>query len=505
VCQILGETRRLLENLPPKKRKKIDWTLFRKWEREAEMRYESQKEGERAADSLIALQTKKRKQELDDIQPPPISRPPPYRAAAADTEEGEVRPALGDGGSAGQLQEKEEVEMEGESSDEDKSEEGGIYREVRKLLDEAMTPELKTPLKRVFKSVKRKAAEKPPLQHPMKTRAISVTEKRPKEAYNLPMLQFPGADGPVWLERPWDLEELLNVTAALPNPEKGVERFIAAVTNVDVTYKPTGRDWAAIFSGKMGLKWTEICGTPPAAAFNPTLPRLDEGGTETQEWRNQWTAMVERLRLAFPIKPDWAAITNTKQLKGETVSAYLARLKTVVDECAGLPEGTDNSGVLKHHFVNGLLPNIQGAVRLTCIAWEAQDLEVVMQHAKHAEHNDEKKNTEKENKLQTAQYMFYQSQSNNQPSRNSRWDQQQEREIRIKTAGRCRICGQRGHWARSCQNYSPQQRQPQQRYPQQQQQQRHPQQESYQARKQNYREQRASSFHPPPPTPYRTA
>lgn len=79
-------------------------------------------------------------------------------------------------------------------------------------------------------------------------------------------------------------------------------------------------------------------------------------------------------------------------------------------------EGTDNNGVLKHHLINGLLPNIQGAVfalRCTCIAWEAQDLEVVMQHTKHAEQNDEKKNTEKENKLQTAQYMFYQSQSNN--------------------------------------------------------------------------------------------
>jgi len=254
---ILGETRRLLENLPPKKRKKIDWTLFRKWEREAEMRYESQKEGERAADSLIALQTKKRKQELDDIQPPPISRPPPYRAAAADTEEGEVRPALGDGGSAGQLQEKEEVEMEGESSDEDKSEEGGK------------------------------------------------------------------------------------------------------------------------------LKWRV------------------------------------RVRMRIRVK---------------------------------------------------------------------------------------KGNTEKENKLQTAQYMFYHSQSNNQPSRNSSWNQQQEREGRMRTADRCRICGQRGHWASSCPNNSPlQQRHPQQRYPQQQQQQNHPQHESYQARKQNYREQRASSFHPPPPTPYRTA
>ncbi|XDV27176.1 hypothetical protein PO909_030751 [Leuciscus waleckii] len=132
------------------------------------------------------------------------------------------------------------------------------------------------------------------------------------------------------------------------------------------------------------------------------------------------------------MKPDWAAITNTKQVKGETVTAYLARLKTVVDECAGLPEGTDNTGVLKHNFVNGLLPNVQGAVRLTCIAWEAQNLEVVMQHAKHAEQNDEKKNTDNENKLQTAQYMFYQTQSNNQmprnrnqPPRNGRWHQGQ--------------------------------------------------------------------------------
>ncbi len=37
----------------------------------------------------------------------------------------------------------------------------------------------------------------------------------------------------VQVERPWDLEELQNVTAALLDPEKGIERFIGAVTNVE--------------------------------------------------------------------------------------------------------------------------------------------------------------------------------------------------------------------------------------------------------------------------------
>lgn len=61
----------------------------------------------------------------------------------------------------------------------------------------------------------------------------------------------------LWVERPWDLEERQNVTSALLDPEKVIERFIGAVTNADITYKPTGRVWAAIFSGKLGLKWTE--------------------------------------------------------------------------------------------------------------------------------------------------------------------------------------------------------------------------------------------------------
>lgn len=50
-------------------------------------------------------------------------------------------------------------------------------------------------------------------------------------------------------------------------------------------------------------------------ALNPVLQQLDEGGTETQEWRAQRTAIIERLKLAYPIRPDWGAITNTKKLK----------------------------------------------------------------------------------------------------------------------------------------------------------------------------------------------
>ncbi|XP_048049048.1 uncharacterized protein LOC125269967 [Megalobrama amblycephala] len=190
------------------------------------------------------------------------------------------------------------------------------------LLNEAMTPELREPLSRVFKGVKRKAG-KPPPTHPMKTRSVSVIGKKTEKTCNLPMLQFPGAEGPVWVERPWDLEELRNVTTALPDPEKGVERFISAVTNVDVTYKPTGRDWSAIFSARLGLKWTEVRGAGEDA-FNPALQRLDEGGTETQEWRVQWTAMLERLRLAYPLRPDWAAIANTKQLKDASPASRLS-------------------------------------------------------------------------------------------------------------------------------------------------------------------------------------
>ncbi|XP_048011485.1 uncharacterized protein LOC125245082 [Megalobrama amblycephala] len=435
-------------------------------------------------------------------------RPPPYNAAGEE-EVGQVPVA---GSSAEPCSRKGEVKTEDESSDDDEDErDAGVYQEVRRLLNEAMTPELREPLSRVFKGVKRKAG-KPPLTYPMKTRSVSVIGKKTEKTCNLPMLQFPGAEGPVWVERPWDLEELRNVTAALPDPEKGVERFISAVTNVDVTYKPTGRDWSAIFSARLGLKWTEVRGAGEDA-FNPALQRLDEGRTETQEWRVQWTAMLERLRLAYPLRPDWAAIANTKQLKGETVTAYLARLKTVVDECAGLPEGTDNTGVLKYHFVNGLLPNIQKAVKLTCIGWEAQNLEVVMQHAKHAEQNDEKRNTEKQQKLENAQYMFYQSQSNNQMPRDDnyqearrgrgrgrgRWNAQNGR---IGDRDRCRICGQRGHWSRECPDNPsnfPQQQQYQNNFRQQPQQ-------SYPQQRQNYREQQhTSSFPPPPPTASSTA
>lgn len=187
-------------------------------------------------------------------------------------------------------------------------------------------------------------------------------------------------------------------------------------------------------------------------------------GTDTPGWQTAWNRMIARMRLAYPTRPDWGAITNTKQLKDETVSAYHARLKTTVDESSGLPEGTDNSGILKHHFVNGLLPDFQKAVRLTCIGWEAQTMEVVLQHAKHAELNMEKKMTENQQKLENAQYMFYQSShrpgikgqgqdqwtEKRRGGKNSQEDRQVPSHQWKTPADQCYCCGEKGHWARDC-------------------------------------------------------
>lgn len=56
---ILGETRCLLKNLPPNKWRRIDWTLFKRWEHEAETRYEKQREGERLQILSLLCQQKK--------------------------------------------------------------------------------------------------------------------------------------------------------------------------------------------------------------------------------------------------------------------------------------------------------------------------------------------------------------------------------------------------------------------------------------------------------------
>lgn len=70
------------------------------------------------------------------------------------------------------------------------------------------------------------------------------------------------------------------MAAALPDPEKGVERFIRAVENINATYKPTGRDWTAIFSNKLGLKWTEVRGTGEDG-FNLSTMRMNaDAGAE---------------------------------------------------------------------------------------------------------------------------------------------------------------------------------------------------------------------------------
>lgn len=58
--------------------------------------------------------------------------------------------------------------------------------------------------------------------------------------------------------------------------EEGVEQFIRAEETVDATYRPPDRDWATIFSNKLTLKWTEVCGTGEDA-FNQSTVRMNAG------------------------------------------------------------------------------------------------------------------------------------------------------------------------------------------------------------------------------------
>lgn len=81
----------------------------------------------------------------------------------------------------------------------------------------------------MFKGVKREAG-KPPLIHPKETLSVSMSGENLKE---LEVYLCTSFQVQVWVERPWDLEELQNVTAVLLDPEKGIERFIGAVTNVE--------------------------------------------------------------------------------------------------------------------------------------------------------------------------------------------------------------------------------------------------------------------------------
>lgn len=63
----------------------------------------------------------------------------PYSMDTAAAVKGEIVHVPVAGSSAGPLHQKEEVETEGESSNENESDSGGVYREVRKLLDEETT------------------------------------------------------------------------------------------------------------------------------------------------------------------------------------------------------------------------------------------------------------------------------------------------------------------------------------------------------------------------------
>ncbi|RXN02512.1 NYNRIN-like protein [Labeo rohita] len=258
------ETRKQLEQLPSKKQKRIDWMLFNKWEREAEQRTEQQKQRKdlpTESAALNAVQTTKQKQEDEDMACK-SHYPPPYRLLTNQTAQTTVAEKVKV--PSAPVQDDEKIKLN--DNDTETDEPLAVLREeINKLFQHARKNSNTCSLYPCLSD--KNASQSETLRRKITTRSKSRLGSQ--EALNLPMLQFPREGGPIWVERPWNLEELRNVAAALPDPEKGVERFIRAVENIDLTYKPTGRDWAAIFSNKLGLKWTEVKAALPVPDDEP--------------------------------------------------------------------------------------------------------------------------------------------------------------------------------------------------------------------------------------------
>lgn len=106
--------------------------------------------------------------------------------------------------------------------------------------------------------------------------------------------------------------------------------------------------------------------------------------------------VLGRIGALYPAKTDWMTISECTMVKDESLEAYRRRLETCFRLHSGIrPNELTYGDLLKDALVRGLTPDLEKAVRTTCISWETELLATVVQLFKHAERQQRAQKEEK--------------------------------------------------------------------------------------------------------------
>lgn len=191
----------------------------------------------------------------------------------------------------------------------------------------------------------------------------------------------------MYVQRTWRHDEIKDIVEDLPEPSKDAVKYSAEMRVLVGQYKPSAAEIAHICKKKLGLRWTDVQGQ-----FDCNYLWAENGA-----YQDQITLLLARIVEMYPTKTDWTAIRECTMKKDEGLGAFRKRLETWFRLHSGIRLNEHAYGdLLKDALVRGLTPDLEKAVRTTCISWETEPLATVVQHWKHAERQQ---STQKEDKI----------------------------------------------------------------------------------------------------------
>ncbi|KAG7519742.1 hypothetical protein JOB18_015209 [Solea senegalensis] len=330
----LKRCRVLLEERKEKKvKKKIDWQVFEKWEREAALREAksvaglmlTQEIGEEG-DKKKARQ-RRRAREVN-LPPPyvlPVSAPPPPSETQA----------------AGQSPAAESRN----GSEEEKEEKPKLYPDLS-TLPTPMRENKRTDNVSQPANIASSRNVSSPLAASFDYWLRSQREKG--DAHQMPMLTFPNPqprptgeeeyvhwDPEVLVYRPWQPDELKEIAGELPDPQKtGGEKWVIAMQQLLTMYNPTLQEVEAVSRRCFKLRWANI-----RPANWSTSPVIGSG-----RFHDMMTSLADAVRAAFPLRVCWPEIHNTKQKEAAKLTEDTENINVCV--CVGMGQTAEAFNIM---------------------------------------------------------------------------------------------------------------------------------------------------------------
>ncbi|XP_076875446.1 uncharacterized protein LOC143525417 [Brachyhypopomus gauderio] len=295
---------------------------------------------------------------------------------------------------------------------------------------------------------------------------LSPPPETTKDQVMCPMVEVAGQDGPMLVMRTWTVADLQEVMKQFKLPgDIGGRKFAHELDMFCREFRPTSHELRRLLGLKLGVEVTKI--QMDWSVKNIQLVNSEWSHEGNEPYRTMLHELCAAIRDAFPLVMDLTKIAICKQNDSETVQEYLYRLTQVHDAHCGMdkPDRMDNGPItpyeahLRNAFINGLKPEISEKLKDTCITWETAKMEVIVQHAIHAERRWKTVSAWKQDKeprqTQLSMVRVMRGDEKGNCAGGKSW-REQKRTKKVKNRRRddddnaCYICGEDGHRARGC-------------------------------------------------------